>query len=118
VGVKDGKPYADERRTAGTPARIILKADRATMKADGRDAVRIVATVADKDGVTVPSAMNWLSFQVEGPGRLLGTPVLDAVWGMAAINVMSDSAGGTITLRASSRGLQEGVCTLAAESRN
>lgn len=118
VGVKDGKPYADERRTAGTPARIILKADRATMKADGRDAVRIVATVADKDGVTVPSAMNWLSFQVEGPGRLLGTPVLDAVWGMAAINVMSDSAGGTITVRASSRGLQEGVCTLAAESRN
>jgi beta-galactosidase len=118
VGVKDGRQYADERRTAGAPARIILKADRETMKADGRDAVRIVATVADQEGVTVPSAMNWLSFQVEGPGRLLGTPVLDAVWGMAAINVMSDSAGGTITLRASSRGLQEGVCTLAAESRH
>ncbi|MGE5646990.1 MAG: glycoside hydrolase family 2 protein [Acidobacteriota bacterium] len=115
AGVKDGGEYADERRTAGPAARVVLKADRETLKADGRDAVRIVATVVDKDGVTVPSATNWLSFQVEGPGRLLGTPVLDAVWGMAAINVMSDSSAGKIVVRASSRGLESGTATVAAQ---
>ena len=115
VGVKNGKQYSDERRTAGEPYQIILRPDRESMRADGRDAVRIVATVADKDGVPVPNAMPWITFQADGPGRLLGTSVLDAVWGMAAINVMSGTAPGRITLRASSPGLNAGVCVLTSE---
>jgi len=82
--------------------------------ADGRDTVRVVAVIADKDGVPVPSAMPWLSFQTQGPGRLLGTPVLDAVWGMAAINVMSKPAPGEITVTVTSPGLKDGTCTLHA----
>lgn len=114
VATRDGRSYTDERITAGPPARIILKPDRATMKAGGRDAVRIVAIVADKEGVMVPDAANWLYFDVEGPGRLLGTPVLDAVWGMAAMNVLSDSPAGTVVVRASSQGLTTGTSTLVS----
>jgi len=114
VGIKNGKQYADERKTAGEPFQVILQPDRERMAADGRDTVRIVAAIADRDGVTVPSAMPWLTFRVEGPGRLLGTPVLDAVWGMAAINVMSKTAEGDVTVTVSSPGLKDGKCTLRA----
>ena len=114
VGVKNGKEYSDERRTAGEPYQVILRPDRESIMADGRDAVRIVATVADKDGVPVPNAMPWITFQAVGPGRLLGTSVVDAVWGMAAINAMSTTVPGRITVKASSPGLKDGVCVLAS----
>ncbi|MGO8787449.1 MAG: glycoside hydrolase family 2 protein [Terriglobia bacterium] len=116
VGIKNGKPYADERKTAGDPYQIVLQPDQGQIASDGRDAVRIVAVITDKDGVPVPSAMPWLTFHAEGPGRLLGTPVLDAVWGMAAINVMSKPAAGNITVTVSSPGLKDGKCTLSARS--
>jgi beta-galactosidase len=118
VGVKDGKEYVDERRTAGAPYQIVLRPDRDSILADGRDAVRVVAAIADKDGVMVPNAQPWLTFQTEGPGRLLGTPILDAVWGMAAINVMSKRAAGPIVVKVSSPGLKDGTCTLNAGGRN
>ena len=114
VGYKDGKPYFDERKTAGEPYQVVLQPDRETMKADGRDAVRIVAVVADHAGVMVPQAQPWLRFRAEGPGDLLGTPVLDAVWGMAAINVLSSGDAGPVRITASGRGLKPGACTLAA----
>jgi hypothetical protein len=118
VGVKNGKQYVDQRKTAGDPYQIVLQPDREPIAADGRDTVRIVAVIADKDGVPVPSAMPWLTFHADGPGRLLGTPVLDAVWGMAAINVMSKPAAGDITVTVSSPGLKKGECTLSARSAN
>ena len=116
VGMKNGKQYVDARKTAGDPYQIVLQPDRERIASDGRDTARIVAIITDKDGVPVPSAMPWLTFHAEGPGRLLGTPVLDAVWGMAAINVMSKPAAGDITVTVSSPGLKDGKCTLSARS--
>ena len=118
VGIKNGKQYVDERKTAGDPYQLDLRPDRESIASDGRDAVRIVAVITDKDGVPVPNAMPWLYFHVQGPGRLLGTPVLDAVWGMAAINVMSKPATGNITVIVSSPGLRDGTCTLSAAKAN
>ena len=51
VGVKNGKQYVDQRKTAGEPYQIVLQPDRASIAADGRDTVRIVAVIVDKDGV-------------------------------------------------------------------
>ena len=115
VGTKAGGTYTDERKTAGEPYQVILKPDRETMRAGGRDAVRIVATVADRDGVTVPQAASWLSFLADGPADLLGTPVLDAVWGMAAINVQSREQPGRIVVTVSSRGLRDGKCVIMSQ---
>jgi beta-galactosidase len=115
VGYKGGVEVNDERRTAGAPARVVLTADRASLRADGRDATRIIATVVDTNGVPVPSATNWLEFQVNGAVRLLGPARLDVVWGLAAINVMSGSGAGPARVRVTSRGLTAGECTLTVE---
>jgi beta-galactosidase len=115
VGTKSGKTCTDTRRTAGRPHQILLRPDRQSMAAGGRDAVRILAVVADDNGVMVPSANPWLAFQADGPARILGTPVLDAVWGMAAINVLSESASGEIIITASSPGLKSGQCVIASQ---
>ncbi len=77
--------------------------------------MRILAVIADKDGEIVPSANSWLSFESHGPGRLLGTPVLDAVWGMAAINILSQSESGKVTVTVSSPGLKNGQCVIASQ---
>jgi beta-galactosidase len=116
VGTKAGTMYEDERRTAGPAFQVMLQPDRGEMRADGRDAVRVVAVIADAEGVMVPSAAPWLSFQAEGPGRLLGTPVLDAVWGMAVINVLSTQEAGDVVITASAKGLKAGQCVLRSQS--
>ncbi|MCW5979164.1 MAG: DUF4982 domain-containing protein [Bryobacteraceae bacterium] len=115
VGSRGGRQYADERKTAGAPYQVILTPDRNTMRAGSRDAVRIVAAIADKEGVTVPQASPWLAFRTEGPADLLGTPVLDAVWGLAAINVQSRLDSGEVVVTASSAGLKDGRCVIAAK---
>ncbi|MEW5975822.1 MAG: glycoside hydrolase family 2 TIM barrel-domain containing protein [Acidobacteriota bacterium] len=114
VGRKDGQEYSDERKTAGPPSQVILQPDRSRIRTGGREAVRILAVVADSQGVMVPQANPWLKFNSEGPGDLLGTPVLDAVWGMAAINLQSRSTPGEIVVTAASAGLKEGRCVIAA----
>ena len=114
VGTKAGQQFVDERVTAGKPYQIILQPDRDRIAAGGRDAVRIVATIADEHGVMVPSANPWLTFRVAGPGDLLGTPVFDAVWGMGAINIQSRSEPGELVVTATSPGLQEGRCRIVS----
>jgi len=112
VGTKVGKQYSDERTTAGKPFQVILRPDRERIDAGGRDAVRIVAVIADEHGVMVPTANSWLSFKASGPGDLLGTPVFDAVWGMGAINILSRDEAGELVVTATSRGLKEGRCRI------
>src|SRR5207302_1933839 len=47
-----------EIKTAGTPAKIQLTADRKTIKADGEDLSFITVKILDKDGNPVPRADN------------------------------------------------------------
>jgi beta-galactosidase len=69
ISRKDGKTVLiKEVKTAGAPARIILKADRNRIKGDGKDLSFITATVVDKDGVMVPQANNLIKFSVNGAG--------------------------------------------------
>lgn len=57
--------------TAASPAKIVLSADRGTLKADGRDLLYISADITDSRGNPVPYASNPLRFTVEGEGELL-----------------------------------------------
>jgi beta-galactosidase len=57
-------------RTAGTPARIRLLADRSSISADGDDLAFITVRVEDQDGNLCPVADNLLSFRVTGAGRI------------------------------------------------
>lgn len=59
-------------KTAGTPAKIILTADRNSIMADGKDLSFITATIADKDGNVAPFADNEINFEISGSGFIAG----------------------------------------------
>ncbi|UIJ46641.1 DUF4982 domain-containing protein [Sphingomonas cannabina] len=71
---KNGKEWATaQMKTAGAPARLDARADRATIRADGRDLSFVTVRIADKDGLTAPRAGNRLRFTIEGPGEIVAT---------------------------------------------
>ena len=53
-------------RTAGAPARIVLKADRDTLRANAEDLAFVTVQLADKKGNFCPEATNEMSFKVSG----------------------------------------------------
>jgi beta-galactosidase len=117
VGKKDGITVKDERSTAAEPAQLMLIADQPALKADAQDVAFIQAHVVDYKGVLVPIAHPWISFTVEGPGRLLGgTTEIDAISGIAAINLQSTGERGPVLVRAEAPGLKAGSLELIAQS--
>ncbi|HEX6624799.1 MAG TPA: glycoside hydrolase family 2 TIM barrel-domain containing protein, partial [Pyrinomonadaceae bacterium] len=79
VASKDGKRWAEQvMKTTGPAARLALKADRATVKADGQDLSFVTVAVADRNGLTVPRAKNRLRFRIEGPGEIVAVDNGDA----------------------------------------
>jgi beta-galactosidase len=61
-----------EIHTAGVPAKVILTADRSTIKADGKDLSYITVKIVDKDGNVVPDADNLVHFRLKGLGVIAG----------------------------------------------
>ena len=55
-------------RTAGTPARIVLKADRNSISSKGEDLSFVTVSVVDKNGTPCPTATNNMKFNVSGAG--------------------------------------------------
>jgi len=68
-----------EVKTAGAPARLVVTADRSTIKADGNDLSYLTVDVVDANGVIVPNADNLVNFQVEGSGAIVGVDNGDPV---------------------------------------
>lgn len=113
VGRRGNITVRHELRTAGTPRKISLKPEKRKLVADTRDVSFIEAAVVDENGTTVPRARPWISFAVLGPGRLLGgTTTLDAINGLAAINVQSTAQPGEIVVEARSAGLETGSASI------
>ncbi|MBO8131986.1 MAG: glycoside hydrolase family 2 protein [Candidatus Marinimicrobia bacterium] len=74
VTYKDGRKWAEDIvRTTGEPYRLIAKADRNKIKADGKDLAFITVRIADEEGYTVPDANNKVNFHIEGPGEIVAT---------------------------------------------
>jgi len=118
----------DEVRTAGQPAKIILSADRPTIKADGTDLSFITVKVVDRNGVLVPRADNLVNFSLSGPGFIAGVDNgseishesfkanhRQAFHGMALAIIQSKGKGGRINLKATSTGLA--AASIAIEAR-
>jgi beta-galactosidase len=74
VAYRNGKPWAtDTIATPGPAARLVLKADRIKITADGKDLSFISATIVDRKGLPVSQADNALHFTVTGPGEIVAT---------------------------------------------
>jgi beta-galactosidase len=73
IGYSGGKLVVETKvETTGAPASIQLTPDRATINADGEDLSIITVAVTDARGRVVPVAGNHVSFELAGPGTILG----------------------------------------------
>jgi beta-galactosidase len=72
-GSKAGKVVAEERiETTGAASAVQLHPDRTEIDANGEDISIITVAVVDEKGRVVPVANHPISFELEGPGRILG----------------------------------------------
>ncbi len=128
VAYKDGKQIAtDERKTAGTPARITLAPDRSRIAADGEDLSFVTVRIEDKDGNLCPLADNLVRFKVEGAGKIAAVDNGNAATvepfqadsrkafsGLALVIVRSSKTPGEIRISATSEGLKAGETTITS----
>ena len=116
-----------EVRTADSPAKIVLTADRQTIKADGVDLSFVTVKVVDKNGTLVPLADNLIKFDVTGPGSIAGVDNGNqishesfkanrrkAFHGMALAIVQTQEKSGRIVLKASSDNLSSASIVITA----
>lgn len=72
-GYMNGKKVAVKNvTTTGIPVTAQLAANRLSIKADGKDVSVITVAVADSKGLRVPDAEHDFSFNISGPGRIIG----------------------------------------------
>ena len=84
VGRKCGQTIVDEIHTAGEPSRLIVRADRTRIAADGADLSFVEVRVVDREGNLCPNADNPIAFSLEGPAQL-------RAWTMATPPITSRS---------------------------
>ena len=135
IGYKNGKRILTETVETTRPAsKIVLKADRQTMKADGRDVSVITVEVQDNKGRIVPDACPMLTFRLEGEGRIIGVGNGDPAYlgedhpkdkdchefgipafnGLAQILIQSSQIPSALTLSCMADGLKQGHLSLNA----
>jgi beta-galactosidase len=131
VGMKGGKQAAvDSIKTAGAPAKIMLKADRTSLYNDGDDLCNLEAYIVDADNIPVFNAVNTIQLALSGPGRSLGIGNGDftsnesykantrkAYEGRVYMPIQSTMDPGTITVTVSSTGLTSATLTLTTSGQ-
>lgn len=125
----NGKPVAEkEIHTAGKPYKLVLEADRNSIKSDGDDLSFITVKLVDKDGNLCPMSDELVSFTVKGKGfyragangnssslDLFHEPKMHLFSGMLTAIVQSNGQKGEIILEAKAKGVKSGRITLTAE---
>ena len=73
IGFRNGKEYSRETiETTADPAAIRLTPDRSQIHADSRDVSVVTVSAHDANGRLVPIASNKISFEIDGPGKIIG----------------------------------------------
>jgi beta-galactosidase len=125
VAYKYGRVWAEDTvKTTGKPAQVALAADHAAIANDGLDLSYVTVSIKDKDGLTVPTAMNPLHYEISGPGEIVAVDNGDetsllplqnskdskAFNGLALVIIRAQAGQtGQITLTATSAGLTTGT---------
>lgn len=129
VGRNKGFQVAIEQlKTAEAPAKIILTADKSSIKNNWNDLSYITAKVVDANGVMCPQAAQLITFSTKGSGKIFATDngstsnhekysshVRAAYQGKAIAIVKANAPSGSITIKADSPGLQEGKITIEVQ---
>ena len=73
VGYKNGKRILVKTiETTQAPYQIVMKTERSSIQADGRDVAVITIEIQDRKGRMVPDACQLLNLSLSGDGRILG----------------------------------------------
>lgn len=116
-----------EMHTAGVPYAIRLEADRTSLTADGKDLSFVTVSVVDKDGNLCPLADNEIKYTVTGAGHYkagtngnpaslesLQRPQMKAFSGQMSAIISTTERPGTITVKASAKGLKTATLKLTS----
>ena len=135
-GYKQGKRIMTQTIETTKPAyKTVLKSDRSSITADGRDLAVITVEVQDQKGRIVPDACPMLHFTLEGAGRILGAGNGDPMYlgadhpkdqncrqfsipafnGLAQILIQSDGSSSSLILNCQSEGLKTSSLVLVAD---
>ncbi len=72
IARKDGRLYAEHQlETAGQPVRLVIETENPDWRADGMDLQYVKVRAVDKKGRVVPTNDYKVTFQVEGPARMI-----------------------------------------------
>jgi beta-galactosidase len=129
IATKEGKePLIREIKTAGEPAKIVLKPDRNLIRADGKDLSFVTVKVVDEEGTLVPHADNLINFNVQGEGFIAGVDngnqtshepfkanYRKAFNGMCLVVLRAKENCGEISLEATSEGLEPASVNIAVK---
>ena len=115
VAVRVVKKYPE--RTTGL--RLSIAAAGLGLTADGSDFVPLRATIVDNKGVPKVLASEYVYFEVEGPGEIIGGTRTQAnpaksEFGIATALLRAKTTPGTIKVRAYAQGLTSGETHLAS----
>jgi len=115
-------------QTTNAVAQIKLTADRTLIKPDGQDLSYITVELTDTNGIRNPKAENLLSFEIEGPGTIIGVgnanpvslessqlPQRKARQGRCLVVIKSAKQPGEIRLKVTSDGLPKGEIAINSE---
>ncbi|MBC7721564.1 MAG: DUF4982 domain-containing protein [Pedobacter sp.] len=126
VAKNNGKEVAiDEMITAGKPSKILLTANKTKLANSWDDVVFITATVVDDKGVPCPNLDNLIKFSTTGSGfvsavdngniattELYQTNERKLYNGRCIAIIKSNTAKGSIIIKATAEGLKEGSISL------
>ena len=136
VGYKNGKRILTEKiETTKPAAKIVMKADRQMITADGRDVSVVTIELHDQNGRIVPDACNMLKFTLEGNGRIIGTGNGDPQYmgedhpkekdcrafsipafnGLAQVLIQSSQEPSALRLTANGEGLKTGIILITTK---
>ena len=111
----DGTPKGEKIiRTAGAPARIVLKADRNSISSKGEDLSFVTVSVVDKDGNPCPTATNKMKFNVSGTAKFRAACNGDATSLVAFNSTEMPLFSGEIVVVV--EGLKRGTATLSVSA--
>ncbi len=72
-GYSNGKVILTQKNeTTGEANDILLKADKSSIRANGKDVSIITVSILDRKRRTIPTAANEISFTIRGPGEIIG----------------------------------------------
>ena len=137
IGYENGKRVMTQTIETTKPAtKTVLKVDRQTITADGRDLAVVTIEVQDQKGRIVPDACPKLTFRLEGNGRILGVGNGDPMYlgedhpkekdchtfsipafnGLAQVLIQSGDEAGTLQLSCEAEGLKPSLLQITTRN--